>query len=87
MCHLLEDTTGTGTVSATFFVGYVLCFFVARRENIARREKKAHSPTSEEVFSLSEDKTLSEDKRKHTHQLQNIFGLTQQDSTVVKKVQ
>ena len=87
MCHLLEDRTGTGTVSATFFVGYVLCFFVARRENVARREKKAHSPTSEEVFSLPEEKTSPEEKRKHTHQLQRMFGLTQVDSTVVKIVQ
>ena len=91
-CHLLEDTTGTGSISATvhvagFFVGYVLCFFVVRRQNVVRRQKKAHSPTSEDVFSLSEDKTLSEDKRKHTHQLQNMFGLTQKDSTVVKIVQ
>ena len=55
----------------------MLCFFVARRENVARREKKAHSPTSEEFFSLPEEKTSPEEKRKHTHQLQRMFGLTQ----------
>ena len=48
---------------------------------------KAHSPTGNEVFSSPEEKTSPEEKRKHTHQLQNMFGLTKVDSTVVKIVQ
>ena len=43
-------------------------FFVARRENVTRRAKKAHSPTGNVGFSSPEDKTSPEEQKKHTHQ-------------------